>query len=115
MRTARAFTVTDATEYADARPTIPAWVHRKTCERYGLTMLQRSVLICMWDHADRRTFRTDWSQAQIAAEIGCGWRAVHDALAVLRERRLIAVYSAAPGEPVVYELTRRMPPRARLT
>ncbi len=107
----RAFTTTDATAYADARPLIPAWVHRQTCERYGLTMIQRAAFICLWDHADARTLLSHPSQAQIAREIGCRERAVRYALATLYERGLIAVHSAAHGVPVVYQLNRAMPPR----
>lgn len=110
---ARVFTVTDATEYADARPMIPAWVHRQTCDRYGLTMLQRAAFICLWDHADARTLLSHPSQAQMAREIGCKERAVRYALVTLCERGLIAVERAEHGVPVVYRLARTMPPKVR--
>lgn len=109
----RTFTTRDVTEYADARPLIPAWVHRKTCERYGLTMLQRAALICLWDHADARTLLSRPSQAQIAREIGCTDRAVRAALVVLCGIGLISEHSAEHGMPVVYRLSRSMPTRAR--
>ena len=98
---------------SDARPLIPKWVTRDSAKRYELSTLQWAVLICMWDHADRRTFLTDWGREQIATETGAKWRAVHNAMKALRGHGLIVVHAERPGQSTVYALARQPPSTVR--
>jgi hypothetical protein len=70
------------------RKLAPTWIVREGCSRYGLTALQRSVLLCLWDHANADM--EAWpSTGLIASETGFSDRAVKGALVTLRERAFI--------------------------
>ncbi|MFH8252948.1 helix-turn-helix domain-containing protein [Microbacterium sp. B2969] len=95
-----------------ARPSIPtpAWVRRTVAQRYNLSPVTRAVLLCLWDHVERNG-TSNWSQPQIAAEVGCTDRGVRDALLILIGLDLITVVDKPVGYPVVYSLTVTPPPR----
>lgn len=112
--------VASLTAYASTRPATPDWVRREAVPRYGLTMLERAALLCLWDHAHYwrdeggpRLVLSDWSQPQIAREVGCTDRAVRRALVVLVAADMIAVHGGGDGVPVVYRLTEAKPSRVR--
>lgn len=118
----RAFGVADVIEYANNRPSVPSWARRDSAERYGLSAIERSALLCLWDHAHYwresaaapRLVLSDWSQPQLAREIPCSSRAVRYALDRLETLGLIAVHVATLGVPVVYRLAELPPAPVRL-
>lgn len=115
--------ISDLTTYASNRPSAPAWTRRESADRYGLSAIERSALLCLWDHARYwresatapRLVLSDWSQPQLAREIPCSSRAVRYALDRLETLGLIAVHVAALGVPVVYRLAEMPPAPVRLT
>lgn len=90
-----------------SKPT-PEWVRRRSARRFGLTPIEHGTLLCLWDHV-ARDGTSNWSQSQIADQIGCGDRAIRDALVHLKSLGLISVHSSPVGHPVAYLLTKSMP------
>lgn len=66
----------------------PEWVSRESVSRYGLTTPERTVLLCLWDHADKHGL-TFPSQPTIARETGYGQTTTKAATSVLHRRGFI--------------------------
>ena len=110
--------IANLTTYASNRPATPEWARRETVPRYGLTMLERAALLCLWDHAyywreegGPRLALSNWSQPQIAREVGCTDRAVRRALVALIVAEMIEAHDGGDGVPVVYRLIEAKPSR----
>ncbi|MGN7859499.1 helix-turn-helix domain-containing protein [Microbacterium sp. 22303] len=72
-----------------SRKPAPVWIARRGCSHFGLSAVERAVLMCLWDHADARNEAYP-SAPTIAAETGFGDRAVKSALAELEQRGFTA-------------------------
>ena len=71
-----------------SRKPAPEWIARRGCSQFGLSALQRAVLLSLWDHAN--SSRESWPSAPtIAAETGYSDRAVKAALVTLSDRGFI--------------------------
>lgn len=69
-----------------SRRPAPAWIARRGCSHYGLSAVERAVLMCLWDHADARNEAYP-SAPTIADETGFNVRSVKRALVVLELRK----------------------------
>lgn len=78
-----------------SRRPAPEWIVRRGCSEFGLTAVERAVLMCLWDHAgtSREAFP---SAPTIALETGFKVRAVKSALMEL-ERRKFTMRAPAPA------------------
>lgn len=84
-----------------SRKPAPEWIARRGCSQFGLSAVQRAVLLCLWDHAN--SARESWPSAPtIARETGYSDRAVKAAFVALSDRGFITRmgvehYGAGPG------------------
>lgn len=71
-----------------SRKPAPEWIARRGCSQFGLSAVQRAVLLCLWDHAN--SDRVSWPSAPtIARETGYSDRAVKGAFVALSDRGFI--------------------------
>lgn len=67
---------------------VPTWVTREVVSRFGLSTSQRTVLLCLWDHANK--YLVSWpSHSTIARETGLSESATKAATKILHRRGFI--------------------------
>lgn len=83
-----------------SRKAAPVWIARHGCDRYGLSGIERAVLLCLWDHATYERLATV-SQPTVAKETGFSVRSVAYAFAALERRQFTSRYGVVDYGPGV--------------